>query len=148
MSTKPTKKAAKKSSAKKVASARKAPVKKGLAKKVLSRKAKTQTAESKKVVYKTPTTKKTIVKKKQSELDKMIAKIAEAKKNGEKSVIVYTTSKDNHKDKKASSQGFGVEDLKKPFYDAYKHLLINYDVTNRLVSMSDMAVEWIVKIKK
>lgn len=121
MSTKktPTKKAAKKSSAQKATTKRK------------------------------PAAKKSVTRKttKQSELDKMIAKINEAKQNGEKSVVVYTTSKASHKANTGGS-GFGASDLKPKLLEAYKHLLVNYDLQTRLVSIGDMVVEWVVKIKK
>jgi hypothetical protein len=138
MSTKktPAKKVAKKSPAQKVAAKKKPAPKKGLAKKVLSRKA---------AKAKLPTTRKVAVK--QTELDKMIAKINEAKSNGQKSVVVYTTSKDSHKANTGGS-GFGASDLKPKLLEAYKHLLVNYDLETKLVNMNEMAVEWVVKIKK
>lgn len=80
-------------------------------------------------------------------LDKMIAKLEVAKKNGEKSVVVFETKRSSHK-AKTNSYGFGVEDLKPKLYEAYKYMLINYDVRTRLVSLNEMKVEWIVKIKK
>lgn len=81
------------------------------------------------------------------ELDKMIAKVNKAKESGEKSVVVYTTSKSSHKAKRESSQGFGVSDLKPKLYEAYKHMLLNYDVRTRPVDLSEMKVEWYVNIK-
>jgi hypothetical protein len=80
------------------------------------------------------------------ELDKMIAKVNEAKKNGEKSVVVFTTNKNSHK-ANTSSGGFGASDLKPKLYEAYKHMLVNYDVQTRPVSIPNMEIEWIVKIK-
>ncbi len=82
------------------------------------------------------------------ELDKMLTKIETAKKNGEKSVIVFTTSKSSHKANKGNSFGFGASDLKPSLLSAYKYLSLSYDVDTRLVNPDDMAVEWIVKIKK
>lgn len=81
------------------------------------------------------------------ELDKMIAKVNKAKESGEKSVVVYTTSKSSHKAKRESSMGFGVSDLKPKLYEAYKHMLLNYDVRTRPVDLSEMKVEWYVNIK-
>ena len=80
-------------------------------------------------------------------LDKMIAKLEVAKKNGEKSVVIFETKRSSHK-AKTNSYGLGVEDLKPKLYETYKHMLINYDVRTRLVSLNEMKVEWIVKIKK
>jgi BRCT domain type II-containing protein len=80
------------------------------------------------------------------ELDKMIAKVNEAKKNGEKSVVVFTTNKNSHK-ANTSSGGFGASDLKPKLYEAYKHMLVNYDVQTRPVSIPNMEIEWTVKIK-
>ena len=81
------------------------------------------------------------------DLDKMIAKVNKAKEGGEKSVVVYTTSKSSHKAKLESSIGFGVSDLKPKLYEAYKHMLLNYDVKTRPVDLSEMKVEWYVNIK-
>jgi hypothetical protein len=80
------------------------------------------------------------------ELEKMIATMNAAKKAGEKSVVVFTTSVSNHK-KTANRNGFGVSDLKPKLYEAYKYFLCKHDVTARLVDNSEMAVEWIVKLK-
>jgi hypothetical protein len=93
-------------------------------------------------VKKAATTKASTTNK---ELDKMIARVAQAKKDKEKSVVVFTTKKKDHKAKTQVS-GFGVSDLKPKLYEAYKHMLCEYDVTTRLVSLSDMSVEWIVKL--
>lgn len=81
------------------------------------------------------------------ELDKMIAKVNKAKESGEKSVVVYTTNESSHKAKRESSMGFGVSDLKPKLYEAYKHMLLNYDVRTRPVDLSEMKVEWYVNIK-
>ena len=80
------------------------------------------------------------------ELDKMIAKVNEAKKNGEKTVVVFTTDVKSHK-ANTSLGGFGASDLKPKLYEAYKHMLINYDVQTRPVDLGNMQVEWFVKIK-
>lgn len=139
MSTKktPAKKSVKKVTDKK--SVKKVTAKKSV-KKVAGQKVTTKRkSTAKKIVAREPVT--------QSELGKMIAKIIVAKQNGEKSVVVYTTSKDSHKANTGGS-GFGASDLKPKLLEAYKHLLVNYDLQTRLVSMTDMAVEWIVKIKK
>ena len=80
------------------------------------------------------------------ELDKMIATMNAAKKAGEKSVVVFTTNTSHHK-KTANRNGFGVSDLKPKLYEAYKYFLCKHDVTTRLVDNSEMAVEWIVKLK-
>ena len=108
---------------------------------------------SKKAVKKSvkPVAKKSAAKTTKSattnkELDKMIAKVNEAKKNGEKSVVVFTTNKNSHK-ANTSSGGFGASDLKPKLYEAYKHMLVNYDVQTRPVSIPNMEIEWIVKIK-
>lgn len=93
--------------------------------------------------------KKSVAKKSTTnkELDKMIAKVKKANEGGEKSVVVYTTSKNSHKAKLESSQGIGVNDLKPKLYEAYKHMLLNYDVKTRPVDLSEMKVEWYVNIK-
>jgi hypothetical protein len=108
---------------------------------------------SKKAVKKSvkPVAKKSAAKTTKSattnkELDKMIAKVNEAKKNGEKSVVVFTTNKNSHK-ANTSSGGFGASDLKPKLYEAYKHMLVNYDVQTRPVSIPNMEIEWTVKIK-
>jgi len=107
---------------------------------------------SKKAVKKSakPVAKKSATKATKSatnkELDKMIAKVNEAKKNGEKSVVVFTSNRNSHK-ANVSSEGFGASDLKPKLYEAYKHMLVNYDVQTRPVSIPNMEIEWIVKIK-
>lgn len=93
-------------------------------------------------VKKATTTKASTTNK---ELDKMIAKVSQAKKDKEKSVVVFTTQKKHHKSN-TQDMGFGVSDLKPKLYEAYKHMLCKYDVTTRLVSLSDMSVEWIVNL--
>ena len=81
------------------------------------------------------------------ELDKMIAKMEKAKAKGEKTVVVFTTKASHHK-KDLSPYGFGASDLKPKIYEAYKHMLLNYDVKTHPVNLSELAVEWIVEFKK
>jgi hypothetical protein len=81
------------------------------------------------------------------ELDKMIAKVKKAKENGEKSVVVFTTKRSHHK-KNLQPNGFGASDLKPKFYEAYKHMLLNYDVKTHPLNISELAIEWIVDLKK
>lgn len=81
------------------------------------------------------------------ELDAMLAKIKEATKEGKKKVVVYTTSKESHK-ANTGGLGFGVNDLKPKLYEAYKHLLVKHDVKVNLIDATQMAVEWVVNIKK
>ena len=66
---------------------------------------------------------------------------------GKKSVVVFTTERKHYKKNLQSPLGFGVSDLKKKFYDAYKYLLVNHDVKARMLNMSEMQVEWIVELK-
>ncbi len=79
-------------------------------------------------------------------LTEILAKMNKAKKDD--MVVVYTTNRESYKKNISSPQGFGVSDLKKKQYDAYKYLLINHDVEANLVNMNDFAVEWKVKRKK
>lgn len=81
------------------------------------------------------------------ELDKMIAKVAIAREKGEKSVVVFTTKRSHYK-KDLPHNGFGASDLKPKFYEAYKYMLLNYDVKTHPVNLAELAVEWIVEIKK
>ena len=119
MSTK--KKVAPKKVAKKVAkkTAKKAPAKKSAPKKVVKG---TGTAQ----------------------LDKFLAVIAKAKANGDKTVSVYTTKKEDHKPSNGGG-GFSVNDLKPKFLEAYKHLFCNFNLEPKVVNPNQMAVEWIVK---
>lgn len=66
---------------------------------------------------------------------------------GKKTVVVFTTERKHYKKNLESPSGFGVSDLKKQFYEAYKYLLLNHDVKARMVNMSEMKVEWIVEFK-
>lgn len=80
------------------------------------------------------------------ELDKMIAKLEKAKAKGEKSVVVFTTKRSHHK-KNLPHNGFGASDLKPKIYEAYKHMLLNYDVKTHPVNLAELAIEWIVEFK-
>jgi hypothetical protein len=80
------------------------------------------------------------------ELDKMLATMNEAKKNGQKSVVVFTTNRSHHK-ASVGENGFGASDLKPKLYEAYQHMLLKHDVTARLVNPNEFQVEWIVKFK-
>jgi hypothetical protein len=64
-----------------------------------------------------------------------------------KSVVVFTTERKHYKKNLESPHGFGVSDLKKKFYDAYKYLLVNHDVKARMLNMSEFQVEWVVELK-
>lgn len=108
----------------------------------------------KKAISKKVATKKVVVKKTTSvkssgnkELDKMLAVIKTATKNGDKSVVVFTTNRSHHK-ATVSTTGWGVSDLKPKYLDAYKKLLCLHNVDTKLVNFGEMSVEWIVKIKK
>ena len=81
------------------------------------------------------------------ELDKMIAKMEKAKAKGDKTVVVFTTKASHHK-KDLPPFGFGASDLKPKIYEAYKHMLLNYDVKTHPVNISELAVDWIVDLKK
>jgi len=123
-------------------------VKKKAPKKSAPKKAVKKTA-TKKVAVKKEAPKKVAPKKSATgnkELDKMLAIINTATKENKKSIVVFTTSSEHHKPN--TGNGLGVNDLKPKFLEAYKHLLCKFDLDTRLVSMSDKAVEWIVKIKK
>ena len=79
-------------------------------------------------------------------LDGILQNIADAKKAGAKSAVVFTTNTSHHKANTAS-MGFGVSDLKPKVLEAYKHIFCKFDVSTKLVDMHEMAVEWIVKLK-
>ena len=81
------------------------------------------------------------------ELDKMLAVMSEAKKSGEKNVVVFTTERKHYKKEMASELGFSAGDLKPKFYEAYKYFLCKHDATTRLLNPEKLAVEWIVKLK-
>jgi len=105
-------------------------------------------ANSKKVATKKAVAKTTSVKSSgNKELDKMLAVIKTATKNGDKSVVVFTTNRSHHK-ANVSTTGWGVSDLKPKYLDAYKKLLCLHNVDTKLVNFGEMSVEWIVKIKK
>lgn len=79
-------------------------------------------------------------------LDKLTPLIKEAKKRGDKKVVILTTSKNNYKKNSTNHGmgGFGAGDLKPSYYEAYKTLFKNYNLTTRLVNMEEMGVEWII----
>ena len=81
------------------------------------------------------------------ELDKMIAKVAIARENGENRIVVFTTKRSHYK-KDLPLNGFGASDLKPKLYEAYKYMLLNYDVKTHPVNISELAVDWIVDLKK
>jgi len=87
--------------------------------------------------------KKTSTTSTNKELSKMIETIKDAQKNKQKSVVVFTTAKAHHK-AKGDPNGLSVNDLKPKFLEAYKNLLCSYNLSTKLVSISDKAVEWIV----
>jgi hypothetical protein len=94
-----------------------------------------------------------MTKKKNSEkecvnkpLEKMFKKIATAREKGEKSVVVYTTKYSDY-NKGESPMGFSSNDLKPKLYEAYKQLLIIYDVNMKLINPNDKEVAWIVNFK-
>jgi len=80
------------------------------------------------------------------ELEKMLAIIKEAEKDGKKSVVVFTTNRSHHK-ANINSDGFGASDLKPKFYEAYRTLFCQYTLLTRLVNSSEMAVEWTVLLR-
>jgi hypothetical protein len=82
------------------------------------------------------------------ELDKMLSKIKEAKKNGDNKIVVFKTNRNTHKKKLKSEMGFGVEDLKPKFYEAYKHLICKFNLKTKLISLTNLEVEWIINMKK
>lgn len=96
---------------------------------------------------KTKKTKSSVETTGNKELDKMLAVMAEAKKSGEKNVVVFTTERKHYKKEMASELGFSAGDLKPKFYEAYKYFLCNHDATTRLLNPEELAVEWIVKLK-
>ena len=90
--------------------------------------------------------KKVASKSTNKELEKMLAIIKEAEKDGKKSVVVFTTNRGHHK-ANTGTDGFGVNDLKPKFYEAYRALFCQYILLTRLVNISEMAVEWTVKLR-
>jgi len=81
------------------------------------------------------------------ELDKMLSVMVDAKKDGQKSVVVFTTERKHYKTKLSSDFGFTSQDLKPKFYEAYKYFLCEHDATTRLLNLDDLSVEWVVKLK-
>lgn len=124
-------------STKKMAVKKKAP-KKAAPKKAV-KKAATKKVAVKKEVTKAPV-KKAVVNK---ELAAMVAKIDEAKSQGKKSLVVYTTKAEDHKAE--SNSGFGVTDLKPKLLAAYKELFCKYNLSTKLVSIGEKKVDWIIK---
>lgn len=82
---------------------------------------------------------------KNTELAKMIETIKDAEKNKQKTVVVFKTDKVHHNEG-TNAYGFGVNDLKTEYQEAYKHLLLNYNLSTRLVNHNDLAVEWIITL--
>lgn len=78
-------------------------------------------------------------------LDGILTKITQAKKDGEKSVSVFTTNRSHHKAKVATTNGLSHEDLKPKVLEAYNHIFRKYNVSTKLISIPDFAIEWIVK---
>jgi hypothetical protein len=144
----------KKASAKKVAPAKKATAKKAVkkapAKKVTPKKTAVKKATAKKVApvkkapAKKPATKKASVSNK--ELASMLKTIEKAKKAKSPSVVVYTTTREDHPT--ASSGGFGFSDLKPSLQEAYGHIMCEFKGKFRtnLVNASEKKVEWIVDL--
>lgn len=99
-----------------------------------------------------PTATKTVAKKTTTKstgnkvLDGILQNIADAKKAGAKSVVVFTTNTSHHK-ANTDAMGFGVNDLKPKVLEAYKHIFCKFDVSTKLVNPNEHAVEWIVKLK-
>jgi hypothetical protein len=81
------------------------------------------------------------------ELDKMLSVMADAKKDGQKSVAVFTTKRKHYKTKLSSDFGFSSQDLKPKFYEAYKYFLCQHDVTTRLLNPNELSVEWVIKLR-
>jgi len=83
------------------------------------------------------------------ELDKMLAKIAVAKKNKETSVVIFTTNRGHHKAKLETTRGFSHNDLKPKILEAYKYLLCKFDLHVKFIDPSPekLVMEWIVNIK-
>ena len=106
----------------------------------------TKAAPAKKTAVKAAKPAKAVKSTGNKELDKMLATMNEAKKNGQKSVVVFTTNRSHHK-ASVGENGFGASDLKPKLYEAYKHMLLKHDVTTRLVNPNEFQVEWIVKFK-
>ena len=103
---------------------KKAPAKKAPAKKVAPKKTAVKKATVKKVApAKKPATKKASVSN--EELATMLKTIEKAKKAKEKSVVVYTTSREDHPT--ATGGGFGFNDLKPNLQEAYKKIIDDVD---------------------
>lgn len=107
---------------------------------------KTKTTTKKKVTAKKAASKKVTANKTTGNkvLDGILGTIAKAKKDGLKSVVVFTTNDSHYK---ANDLGFGSSDLKPKLLEAYKHIFCKYDVITKLVDPSTKAVEWVVRFK-
>lgn len=134
----------------KKASAKKAPAKKATAKKAVkkapakkvAKKAPVKTSTKKVAPAKKPATKKATVSNK--ELASMLKTIEKAKKAKQSSVVVYTTSREDHPT--ASSGGFGFNDLKPNLQEAYKNIMCQFNLRTNMVNASEKKVEWIVDL--
>lgn len=128
----------------KKASAKKAPAKKTAPKKVAKKAPAKKVAKKApvKTSAKKPATKKASVSNK--ELDKMLKTIEKAKKAKETSVVVYTTSSEDHPT--ATSGGFGFNDLKPNLQEAYKKIMCQFNLRTNMVNASEKKVEWIVDL--
>ena len=128
----------------KKASAKKAPAKKTAPKKVAKKAPAKKVAKKApvKTSAKKPATKKASVSNK--ELDKMLKTIEKAKKAKETSVVVYTTSREDHPT--ATSGGFGFNDLKPNLQEAYKKIMCQFNLRTNMVNASEKKVEWIVDL--
>ena len=135
-SKKSTAKTATKTTTKKTAT--KPAAKKSVAKKASVKKEKVTKTTPKKATK--PAAKKTA---KVDVLKGILAKVEKAKKKGETSVVVYTTKASDHN---KSVSGFGAENLKPEVLNAYKHIFCNFNVSTRLVSMTEKKVEWVVNL--
>jgi len=139
---KTNKKASAKKAPAKKATAKKA-VKKAPAKKVAPKKTAVKKATVKKVApAKKPATKKASVSN--EELATMLKTIEKAKKAKEKSVVVYTTSREDHPT--ATGGGFGFNDLKPNLQEAYKKIMCQFNLRTNMVNASERKVEWIVDL--
>lgn len=114
--------------------------------KTLAKKTTSKSKPVKKLTKKASPSKTKAKSSSNKELDKMLATIKTAIKNKQKSVVVFTTDSTHHK-AGTNPHGFGDSDLKPKYHEAYKHLLRNYDLSTRLVSYGELAVEWTVNLK-
>jgi hypothetical protein len=91
---------------------------------------------------------KEVSEKKENELflTELEKKIVEGIEKGETSISLYTTKRSDYKDNLSSPMGFGVNDLKPKYFNAYTTLLINHK--ERLVAkgIANFVVEFIYVI--